>query len=71
MYEDGRRQVNEWEQANQSRLREDKSFVRSEYEKLQTQYETITAQGQPKGAAALTGYPIWYRLMVELLQKYL
>ena len=71
MYEDGRREVNEWEQANQSRLREDKSFVRSEYEKLQTQYETITAQGQPKGAAAFPGYPIWYRLMVELLQKYL
>ena len=71
MYEDGRREVNEWEQANQSRLREDKSFVRLEYEKLQTQYETITAQGQPKGAAAFPGYPIWYRLMVELLQKYL
>lgn len=71
MYEDGRQQVSKWEQENQSRLREDKSFVRAEYEKLQTQYETITAHGQPKGAAAFPGYPIWYRLMVELLQKYL
>ena len=71
MYEDGRRQVSQWEQENQSRLREDKSFVRSEYEKLQTQYEIMTANGQPKGAAAFPGYPIWYRLMVELLQKYL
>ena len=71
MYEDGRREVSLWEQENQSRLREDKSFVRSEYEKLQTQYEIMTAHGQPKGAAAFPGYPIWYRLMVELLKKYL
>jgi hypothetical protein len=71
MYEDARRQVNQWEQENQSRLRQDKSFVRAEYEKLQTQYETITAHGQPKGAAAFAGYPIWYQLMVDLLKKYL
>ena len=45
--------------------------MRTEYEKLQTQYENITANGQPRGAAGFRGYPIWYKLMVELLHKYL
>jgi len=69
-FEEERQRVQAWEEENKLRLK-DKTFVHAEYEKLQTQYEIMTAQGQPKGAAAFPGYPIWYQLMVELLKKYL
>jgi hypothetical protein len=61
------RRVEEWEQAHLSQL-QDKSFVRSQLHGLQTHHETLTAEGQPRGATL--GYPIWYGLMVELLHKY-
>ena len=69
-YDEANQNVKEWEQQNLSRLRVDKSFVQSELQRLKTQHENITADGQPKGAAAIPGYPIWYKLMVELLNKY-
>ena len=69
-FEEERQRVQSWEEQNKLRLK-DKTFVRTEYEKLKTQYENITANGQPRGAAGFRGYPIWYKLMVELLHKYL
>jgi hypothetical protein len=69
-FEEERQRVQAWEEQNKLRLK-DKTFVRAEYEKLQTQYENVTANGQPRGAAGFRGYPIWYKLMVELLHKYL
>ena len=69
-YDESNRNVKEWEQLNLSRLRGDKSFVQSELQRLHTQYEDITARGQPRDAAAFPDYPIWYKLMVELLNKY-
>ena len=70
MYDDARLQVNKWEKENLSRLQTDKPFVHSELQRLRTQYENITADGQPKGAAAMPDYPIWYQLMSDLLYKY-
>lgn len=64
---DERQRVEEWEQEHLSQL-QDKSFVQSELDKLRTQHEALTADGQPRGATL--GYPIWYGLMVELLHKY-
>jgi hypothetical protein len=69
-YEKEIQKVKEWEQQNLSRLQGDKSFVQLELKRLQTQNEHMTAQGQPRGAAAFPDYPIWYNLMVELLNKY-
>jgi hypothetical protein len=69
-YEKSKQNIKEWEQQNLSRLQGDKLFVQSELQRLHTQYENITAQGQPRGAAAFPDYPIWYKLMVELLNKY-
>ena len=69
-YEKENRKVKEWEQQNLSRLQGDKSFVQQELQRLHTQNENMTAQGQPRGAAAFSDYPIWYKLMVELLNKY-
>jgi hypothetical protein len=69
-YDKSKQNIKEWEQQNLSRLQGDKLFVQSELQRLHTQYENITAQGQPRGAAAFPDYPIWYKLMVELLNKY-
>ena len=70
MYDEARLLVNNWEKENLSRLQTDKPFVHSELQRLRTQYENITADGQPKGATAMPGYPIWYQLMSDLLYKY-
>ena len=70
MYDDARLKVIKWEMENLSRLQTDKQFVHSELHRLTTQYENITADGQPKGATAMPDYPIWYQLMRDLLYKY-